>query len=413
MVNWWPTRCLDSLAPFAIAIAVAACGPDEAAGPAVVRDSAGVQIVESTRAAWPSGVEWRLTAEPVLQFGMAEGSPENQFVRIEGLVRLPDGRIVAADAGSWEIRFFDSQGAFLTASGRRGDAPGEYRQITGLGYGPGDSLWVYDFGNRRFTVLTGDGQLARTMNLGGALSAVGAVGRLSNGAFIVREYWSSGSGTGTVQSGLGREPAAVAAVSSDGATIDTIGLYPGREVYIGNENGRAVMSAPLLARSTSVALWGDRIYVGDQERFEIGVYSSAGVLERLVRLPNIDLRVTQRDVEEAVAERLVDEPPERHAMLRAHLEAMDVPETRPAYGRLLVDSEGDLWVSEHTSFPAEPTEWRVFDPPGRLLGSVRIPARFHLHQIGGDWVAGVWRDDLGVEYVRVYGVEKESVGSAS
>jgi len=412
-VTWWPTRRLDSLAPFAIGIALAACGPEEGAGPAVVHDSAGVQIVESTRAAWPSGAEWRLSGEPVLQVGMAEGPPEYQFVRIEGLLRLPDGRIVVADGGSWEIRFFDSQGTFLTASGRRGDAPGEYRQITGLGYGPGDSVWVYDFGTRRFTVLTGSGELARTMNLGGALSAVGAVGRLSNGSFIVREHWSSGSRTGTVKSGLSRDLAAVAAVSSDGATIDTIGLYPGREVYIGSEDGRAVMSTPLLAHSTSVALLGDRIYVADQERFEIGVYSSAGVLERLVRLLNIDLRVTQRDIEEAVAERLADEPPERHAMMRSHLEAMDVPETRPAYGRLLVDSEGDLWVSEHTSFPAEPIVWRVFDPQGRLLGSVRVPARFHLHQVGDDWAAGVWRDDLGVEYVRLYGVEKESIGSAS
>jgi hypothetical protein len=400
------TRRLDRLAVFGIGVGLAACGVDESADPAVVRDSAGVQIVESRRPAWSEGAGWRLSTEPTLQIGVEEGPPENQFVRVEGVVRLPDGRIVVADAGTWQIRIFDSEGVFLAASGRSGDAPGEYRQITGLGYGPGDSLWVYDFGNRRFTVLTADGQLVRTMGLGGALSAVGAVGRLSDGSFVVREYWSSGSRRGTVQSGLGREPAAVAGYSSDGATLDTIGLYPGREVYIGSENGRAVMSAPLLARSASVAVWGDSVYVGDQERFEIRLYSRSGALKRIVRLLDVDLRVTQQDIERAVAARVAGEPPERRSALRAHLEAMDIPATRPAYSRLLVDSEGDLWVSDYSSFPVEPTGWRVFDPEGHLLGSTSMPDRFHVHQIGQNWVVGVWRDELGVEYVRLYGLDK-------
>lgn len=406
MVTCRPILCLDKLATIVLVLALCACGDDETAEPTVVRDSSGVQIAESRRPAWPEGAGWRLSAELVLQIGVAEGAPEYQFVRIEGAVRLPDGRIVVADAGSWEVRFFDSQGVFLTASGRRGDAPGEYRQIAGLGYGPGDSLWVYDFGNRRFTVLTAAGELVRTMNLGGVLSAVGAVGRLSDGSFVAREYWSSGSHTGTVKSGLSREPAAVARYSSDGVNLDTIGLFPGREVYIGSEDGRAVMSAPLLARNASVALWDDDIYVGDQERFEIGLYSSSGALRRLIRLLGVELRVTQQDIDRAVAERLAAEPPERHPMLRAHLDAMDVPETRPAYGRLLVDSRGDLWVAEYVSYPSEPTSWRVFDPEGRLLGLVRVPERFHVHQIGEDWVLGVWRDDSGVEYVRVYGLDE-------
>ncbi len=402
-----PIRHADRLGRLVLAVTLGACAQDTTSDPTVVRDSAGVQIVENMRPPRTEDAGWRVSAEPILQVGMAEGRPEYQFVRIEGAIRLPDGRIVVADAGSWEIRFFDSQGAFLAATGRRGDAPGEYRQIAGLGYGPGDSLWVYDFGHRRFTVLTAAGEPVRTMNLGGALSAVGAVGRLSDGSFIVREYWSSGSHTGAVKGGLSREPAAVAMYSGDGFTLDTIGLYPGREVYIGSEDGRAVMSAPLLARNASVVLWGDEVYVGDQERFEIGLFSRSGVLERLIRLLNVDLRVTQQDIERAVAERLANEPPERHAMLRAHLDAMDVPETRPAFGRLLVDAQGNLWVAEHTSYPAEPVAWSVFDSDGRLLGAVQVPERYHIHQIGEDWILGVWRDDLGVEYVRMQSLDKQ------
>ncbi len=400
------SRVFDGMTAFSVITSIFGCTGGEGGAPLVVRDSAGVQIVENLGPAWPSGSGWRLSDEPALQIGVTDGPVEYQFTDIQGALRLPTGGFVIADGGSHEIRLFDNDGRFLTATGRRGDAPGEYRQMAGLGYGPGDSVWVYDFGTRRFTVLTAAGELVRTMNLGGALSAVGAVGRFSDGSFIVREYWGSGTHSGVVRSGLSRDPAAVAAYSADGAELDTVGLFPGREVYIGSEDGRAVMSAPLYARTASVAMSGDEIYVGDQERFEAGLYTASGDLRRLVRVLGVDLRVTQEDIERAVAERLADQPPERHAMLRAHLDAMDVPETRPAYGRMLVDSEGNLWVAEYASFPMEPATWRVFDSGGGLLGAVQVPERFHVHQIGEDWILGVWRDELGVEYMRVYGLDK-------
>jgi hypothetical protein len=407
MASYKRSRVLAGLIAVAVVAAVYGCGGGEGGAPVVVRDSAGVQIVENLRPAWPSESGWTLSEDPSLQIGVTDGPVEYQFTDIQGAVRLPGGGFVVADGGSHEIRFFDADGRFLTATGRRGDAPGEYRQIAGLGYGPGDSVWVYDFGTRRFTVLTTAGELVRTMNLGGALSAVGAVGRFSDGSFVVREYWSSGTHSGVVRSGLSRDPAAIATFSGDGAELDTVGVFPGREVYIGSEDGRAVMSAPLYARTASVALSGDEVYVGDQERFEVGLYTASGALRRLVRVLGIDLRVTQEDIDRAVAERLADQPPERHAMLRAHLDAMDVPETRPAYGRLLVDSESNLWVAEHTSYPVEPASGRVFDSGGGLLGVVRVPERFRVHQIGEDWILGVWRDEFGVEYVRLHALVKD------
>jgi hypothetical protein len=406
MAGYQPSRVLDGLIAVAVVAAVCGCAGSEGGAPVVVRDSAGVQIAENLRPAWRGGSGWTLSERPTLQIGVTDGPMEYQFTDIQGALRLPGGGFVVADGGSHEIRFFASDGSFLTATGRRGDAPGEYRQITDLGYGPGDSVWVYDFGTRRFTVLTTVGELVRTTNLGGALSAVGAVGRFPAGSFIVREYWGSGTHSGAVRSGLSRDPAAVATYSADGAELDTVGLFPGREVYIGSEDGRAVMSAPLYARNASVALSGDELYVGDQERFEIGLYTASGELRRLVRLLGVDLRVTQDDIDRAVAERLAGQPPERHAMLRAHLGAMDVPETRPAYGRMLVDSEGNLWVAKYSSFPVQPASWRVIDSGGGLLGAVQVPERFHVHQIGEDWILGVWRDEFGVEYVRLHALVK-------
>ena len=344
----------------------------------------------------------------MLDIGVVEGAAELQFSRIAGVLRTPDGRIVVADGGSQELRFFDAEGRHLRSTGGRGGAPGEYQETISMGYGPGDSIWVFDFGARRFTVLDADGRLGRTWNIGGALSAVGAVGRLRDGSFVVREFWGSGSHSGEVRSGLSRDPAAVARYSSDGARFDTIGVYPGREVYIGGEDSRAVMASPLFARSASVTVSGDEILVGDQMSFDIGVYSVDGRLLKSIRLSGTDLRITDDDIEGAIAQQLAGQPPERHAMLRSHYESMDVPEAKPAYGRLVVDAEGSLWVSEYAPYPYQPTSWRVFSRDGSLLGDVRVPERFEVHQIGEDWILGTWRDEIDVEHVRLHRIDKSA-----
>ncbi len=142
---------IQSLTPISLicVATLSACGGTDSTAYSASRDSAGVVIVESWQQQWRAGEGWTLSADPILQIGTADGPPELQFHRVEGAIKLTDGRIVVADAGSGEIRFYDETGRFLLATGGLGDAPGEYRQITGLGVGTGDSLWAYDFGLRR------------------------------------------------------------------------------------------------------------------------------------------------------------------------------------------------------------------------------------------------------------------------
>ena len=367
----------------------------------IVHDSAGVVVVESRAAAWAGDTGWQLSESPFLEIGTDEGSPEYQFHMVEGALRLDDGRVVVADGGSSEIRFFDSSGQFQSKSGGKGDAPGEYRMISGLGAGPGDSLWVFDYGNRRFTVLSSDGQPVRTVSVGGALSAVGAVGRLPGGKFVVKEGWGSPRG-GAPRSGLTRDPVVVAKFTSDGSSADTLGMFPGREVFVSVEDGRGVMSAPLFAHNASAALLHDAVFVGDQERMEVGLYSADGELLRLVRVPDLDLHISASDIEEQKRQLLELQPPARRAEARNQLDGMDVPPSRPAYGRLLVGSDGSMWAAEHVRYPFIPRNWTVFGANGRLLGTVVMPDRFTVFQIGFDWVLGVGLDELDVEHVRLY-----------
>ncbi len=389
----------------ALGLGAAGCGEAGPGDATTVRDSAGVTIVESHAPGRDAGADWTLGRDPLVEIGAVEAAPEYMFNRVEDAVLAPDGRIIVADGGSREVRFYDSDGRFLRAAGGPGDGPGEYRLINDIGRGPGDTVWVYDFTARRYTLLDDSGAVVRTMTLGPALSNVGSVGRLGDGTFVVQEYWSGAGGTGRIRTGLTRAPAAVARIPAAGGRPDTVGVFPGRQVHIGSEAGRAVMSAPLFAHHLSAVAGADEIFIGDQEGYEIRVYSADGGLRRLIRIPDLELRLTDEEIEAAVARRLAAEPADRRTTLRAHLESMEVPETRPAYRRMLVDRQGVLWVEDYVPNPGETVSWRVFDADGRLLDRVEAPARFRILDIGRDRVVGVWRDELDVERIRVYALD--------
>ena len=340
--------------------------------------------------------------EPVLDIGTADGPAEYQFDGVEGLLRLDDGGLVVADAGSGELRFYDPAGRFVRETGGRGSGPGEFQRINALGRGSGDSLWVYDFGARRLTILTPAGEAARTVRVPDALANVGAVGRLPDGSFVLQEYWSSRPHDESPTSGLIREDAAIATMSSTGDDMDTLGLFPGREIVIWSQNGRAVMSRPLFAHSTSPMLIGSSVFIGDQNRFEIGEYAADGQLLRILRSSGVSLALSDDDVEQALADELMARPEGERAMWRSHFARMAVPETRPAYSRLLGDHEGNVWVAAYARDPRDVTSWTVFDSNGALLGTVEVPDRFRALEIGSSWVLGSWWDELDVEHVRLH-----------
>lgn len=379
-----------------------ACTTPGAGGRVTQRDSAGVTIVESTGPSWDGAAGWQVSPAPPLEIGGPGAPPQHEFQRIDGARRLPDGRIVVADGGTSTVRMFGADGSLLWSAGRAGDGPGEYRLIESLGVGPGDSIWVFDFGLRRFTILTFDGEAARTVPLGAQLSAVAAVGRLPDGRFVVRELWSGAAGDGELRPGLRRDPAAIALLAPDGTLADTVAVVPGREVFIRSENGRAVMSAPLFARTAVAAIRDRQVIAGSQERFELQVYDLRGPLERSIRLLGLDLSITASDVDRLIEEETARRPAPERAGLRRDLESMDVPPTRPAFGDILVDDDGNIWAAEYVRWPRVPRAWTVVDPEGHWLGTIPMPDRFRPLHIGGDRVLGIWRDELDVERVRLY-----------
>ena len=52
------------------------------------------------------------------------------------------------------------------------------------------------------------------------------------------------------------------------------------------------------------------------------------------------------------------------------------------------------------------SEFFIFGADGRHLGVVELPANLEVYQIGADFLLVKMRDDLDVDYVHVYRIEK-------
>jgi hypothetical protein len=83
--------------------------------------------------------------------------------------------------------------------------------------------------------------------------------------------------------------------------------------------------------------------------------------------------------------------------LRAMYASSPVPERSPSYSRILADAAGHLWVAEYPRADAEPSRWDVFSPEGAWLGTIRVPGRFRLLDVGRDWVLGAMPDSIEFE----------------
>ena len=380
--------------------------PDGEAVPSQSWDSAGVEIVESVLPAWGEGEGWRVLPEPTLRIGVVDGDPAYQFDQVVGASRLADGTVVVGDGGAQEIRFFGTDGRHLRSAGHLGEGPGEFMGLSLVGVGPSGRVWAYDFSLRRITWFDPDGAMASLTSLAMDPPVLNAVGPLPNGTFLLKQLWGATQVARAGESGLRRDPVAWVRFDVGGALVDTVGSFPGREVYLTEEDGRGVMSTPPFARNSVGTIRGGLVVVGAMERYEMEELSPDGELLRIMRIPGRVEEVKASDLEAYIQGRLATAPPERHPSIRQSLEDMPVPETLPAYGWMLSDAHGNLWVGAWANYPEVPPFWTVFDGEGRWLGDVGMPPGFFPMDIGEDWILGVERDEMDVEYVTLYPLEK-------
>jgi len=150
-----------------------------------------------------------------------------------------------------------------------------------------------------------------------------------------------------------------------------------------------------------------RLVIADTERPEYRVRGAAGALERIVRwTPGAPFRVTEEEIERFRASAIERAPPTFRARLQRAYDAMPFPRTKTPFNNIHLDADGCVWA---TAWP-DPESGRqtaaVFAADGRALGALDLPRRVSIHEIGVDYLLAGATDDLGVESVRLYRLER-------
>lgn len=381
----------------AACLAAFGCTSDREAPTAIVRDSAGITIVENPVEA-PE--RWTLPAEPALEVGVVEGEEAYQLSGVVGAVWSARDELVVANGDTDELRFYDASGRHLRTVGGEGEGPGEFSALYSL-HRRGDSLVAHDARKWRFSIFGSDGELIDMTAAGDLYIGLLGDGSLVSYAFPRGEEPSRGSYMRTE----GR------LVRHAGEASDTIARWAMDEAWLDPElPGR---SEPVFARGTRIRVTGDRILIADNESYEIRVLGPDDDVRRLIRRRGAVRSLSEEDHRrfiQARAEAFADDP--RAEFFLRTFRSQPVRETMPAFGRsglvddrlpwLLVDPDGRIWVLDYLAFPEETPTWSVYDPDGRLVGELRTPVGLALLYAGEDRVVGLRRDELGVDHVAVY-----------
>lgn len=379
-----------------------------------VADSAGVRIVENFRPRWTEGEEWIVPTEPDLTVGVLSGPDEYQLQEVVSAARMAGGHLVVVDGGAKAVRLYDSEGRFVRTMGGPGAGPGEFQAPGEVHSTAGDTVVVWDKALFRITRFAPGGELVEveTVDMGAMAKAVqpplypGTVVPLQDGDLLVRLVEKAKANP----TGLFRPASGALRMAGDLSSIDTLMFFGDQEQFtVDAPFGRWPM-APPLAKDTWLTHQGapPRICIGEQEGPEIRCFGPDGGLT-IIRWTQEEGRAPTREELAAWRRGILDEwtPKLREDQVLALLDQVPVPETRPAYTRIILDHVGNLWMGRGPAEgdPKGGLDFLVFDREGALLGTVAVPP-LEVLEIGSDYLLGVSRDEYDVEYLQLHEVRK-------
>ncbi len=384
-------------------IVVLGCGPNLEPSEATTRtDSAGVQIVSNLRARSADSL-WCVPTDPTLTIGSVDGAPEEVLFRVTTGVRARDGRIVLGEDGSKQLRVFGADGMQLLSFGREGEGPGEFRTITRAQMLGGTRVFVYDDQLGRGTVFRLDGTVQEVVVFEPyhAMDVPESVSPDSSGG-----YWAltQTENYSWPSQGLTRSPALLLRYSPSGEIITELAEVPGNELYVPADKSHILAADAPYQRRAFLASGGGSAYFGNNDSFAIERYGSEGQLELSIRYPPGEVRFEEVEEPATVSFRFRTGADTYERVVLSGPDAY--PDTLPGFSKVFIDQNQLIWVNPYRDTAPWDGRWKVFGPDGGLRAFVKFPPNLSVLEVGGDYILGRTRDDLGVEFVQLYDVLK-------
>ena len=390
-----------------IPLAPLACGPDANDATrlhTITRDSADVRIIENPRPPEGSRV-WRVGPEPAVSIGEREGRDPYLLHQVRDATKLDDGRILVANGGDNELRVFDASGTWLETWGGTGEGPGEFSDLSHVDSWAGDSIIAWSGPGRSISVFDSEGNFGRGFTL--EIDA--------DDPFGIYVFPAAVTAAGSILAGQLPnvfDRVVVELRDAEGRLLSSLGRHAGVErhrVETISGSARMVMTyETIFGPAVAQVPWDDLVVHTLGDRYEIKAFAEDGTLARIVRREHASRPPTAEEIEAYIEEQVSGFPDELVAEQRRRYRSVPVAERMPAFTSVFVDRLHHLWVEEY-ELPGEERPgslWTVFDPEGRVLGFVETPEGLEIFEIGEDYILGRWLDELGVEHVRVWALER-------
>ncbi|HSJ25231.1 MAG TPA: hypothetical protein VK929_11205, partial [Longimicrobiales bacterium] len=198
--------------------------------------------------------------------------------------------------------------------------------------------------------------------------------------------------------------------------LDTVGVFETIRLVPGWRGGAHLVR---LDGRTHTALLSDGLVIADPMMFEVRFLDTGGGVRVLAHTDWTFEPITQA-VKDRDRELFTGGSGEGGNPMPAQMrqQRQDIADTwtyaphLPAFAGMRVDDADHVWLREFlpneqtiggfVRAPVEQARWLVMAPDGVIVGRVQLPARFAPLAVGEDFVAGVYRDEMDVEYVHSY-----------
>ena len=351
-----------------------------------------VLIVIAHPAARAQRVSTFVTAQPVTIDSV--GDSTRMSSRFTDAKRLSDGRIVAAVCRANELRSYDTTGKRLGAISLL-ENPGPQRFLWRLVPAGGDTLAAFESINNRVTLIDPGFKIARLLTIPNPDTAtfngrprptrLDVIGRFANGTWVGR-LLPTQPDTGNAY-GLVRSRISVYHFDDKATVLDSVTIAGAERLLIA---GQRSMQVPRLGRTSSLAVLGDRLIVGDQTLPYVTEYDAnlkpAGQVETITRpaLTTDSIRAAWTRTE--IAGQLTP----TNGVLSVY--ATFYPPQTPAFRDLVTGADGRLWVQDPQGADHFPLLWTAYKGT-TPVARVELPPRFYPTQFGSDWVLGLAYDN--------------------
>lgn len=359
--------------------------------------------------------QWSVMEE--VRIGSAS-DPNRVLGEVSTLAVDGEGRIYVPQLERGTILVFDADGEPVGSIGRRGREPGQLDRVYGIGF-IGDTLYAIDFGPRRISYFSTDGELLRVDAVSPPpvdppLIPAMPFAVFPDGSMAIGTSWPAS----VDQEALRRVPQLRVDASWERAdTVAWLGfertarraVSGGRPLPVGSPfaddafaifatDGTRLVSVDRTLPSGSgpatfgVAVsdgWGDTIYsrAFDYEPVEI----PQAAIDRAVA---------------AGAQRIqgaFESPADAEAFVRS---AMFLPTHYPPVNAAVFSEDGALWL-QREAISERPQRWMVLDDTGEHVADAELPSGLRVVVIRGDSLWGIVHDAGGVPFVVRYGIVRD------